>query len=113
LESEYLESELSSHSGSDEEYSPPQTASSCSDEDVNILDVSSDEALEVPDTDSKEDENQQAGKCKIKKHKTFRTYVKRKRNKEKIKKDEVKSVTVKTCSKREDGNSSQDTGQKT
>ena len=69
-ESEYPDSELPSHSRSGEEYSPPQTKSSCSNEDVNVLDMSSDE-----DTDSKEDEDQQAGKCKTKKHKTFRTYV--------------------------------------
>lgn len=46
LESECHESEFSCLAGSDTEYIPPQTESSCSDEDVNILHISSDEDLE-------------------------------------------------------------------
>lgn len=93
------ESEVSSHEGSDTEHSPPQTEPSGSNADVNIL---SEESL---DADSLEDKDQRAGKCKIKKHRNPKTYVKRKNNKEHTK---VKSVTIKTCTKRNDGKRSWD-----
>lgn len=110
------EAEFSSNTGSDPEYNPAQTDSSSSDEeDVKIPDKpssckesSSDEALEGPDTDSTEDEDRQRGKCTIQKHKNPRTYVKIKNKKQKMNKDEMKTVTIKTCTKREDGKRSWD-----
>lgn len=110
------EAEFSSNTGSDPEYNPAQTDSSSSDEeDVKIPDKpssckesSSDEALEGPDTDSTEDEDRQRGKCTIQKHKNPRTYVKIKNKKQKMNKDEMKTVTIKTCTKREYGKRSWD-----
>lgn len=58
-------------------------------------------------SDSKEDKGKSKGKCKIKKHRNPRTYVKRKANQEKMNKDKA-SVTIKTCTKREDGRRSWD-----
>lgn len=112
-ESDFSESELSSHTGSDPEYKPTQTASPSSDEEdlksqdkaLSCEKLSSDEDLKGPDTDSREDEDQQRGKCTIQKHKNPRTYVKRKKKKQNTNKtNKAKStVTIKTCTKREDG----------
>ncbi len=70
-ESESDASEFSNLTGSDPEYSPAQAELSSSDEDVKIPDKpssfeesSDDEALEGPDTDSREDKDQQTGKCR-------------------------------------------------
>ncbi|KAL7382928.1 hypothetical protein ABVT39_001764 [Epinephelus coioides] len=80
--------DFSSLTGSDPDYNPAQAESSCSDEDEKILgepssfkESSSDEAVGGLDADSGEDEDQETGKCNIKKQKTPRTYVKRKRKK--------------------------------
>lgn len=60
-ESESHDSEFSSHVGSDTEYIPPQIESSCSDEDVNVVDISSDETVEDLSTHSEEDKDLQTG----------------------------------------------------
>ena len=100
LDSHQEESEPSLLDTSDSggsEYSPSQSESSGSDAD----DILSEETLR---TDSSEEKPKRAGKCNIKKHRNRKTYVKRK-NKEDAK---VKSVTVKMCTKREDGRRSWD-----
>ncbi|KAI3376190.1 hypothetical protein L3Q82_016405 [Scortum barcoo] len=104
------ESELSRLSVSDQEYHPSGTASSSSDEDLRSPDKSCeklfcDEDLQGPDKKQEGDETQQRGKFTIQKDKKPRTYVKRKKKRQAINEtDNVTStVTIKTCTKREDG----------
>nr|XP_033471258.1 uncharacterized protein LOC117249624 [Epinephelus lanceolatus] len=112
---EESDGEFPSLTGPDPDYNPAQSELSSSDVDVINLDKPSlfkesfsDEAVEGPDTDSGEDKDQQTDKCNIKKHKTPRNYVKRNKKKVKMNKDEVKTVTIKTCTKRQNGKQSWD-----
>lgn len=105
-------SELSTNAGSEEEYKPPGTtcSSSSSDEEdlksratssCENLSSSDHEEVKGTDTDSKEDD-QPKGKCTIRKYKNPESYSKTKNKKQKT--DKTKStVTIKTCTKREDG----------
>lgn len=107
-ESESLESEVSSCAGLDPDSNPDsKTASSYSEDlspvkDASYKSLSSEEELEGSDR-SRSDKDKIRGKCTIKEQKNPKTYVKRHNKQLKIKANKGKStVTLKTCTKRED-----------
>ncbi|XP_031147359.1 uncharacterized protein LOC116044389 isoform X4 [Sander lucioperca] len=100
-------SELCSHTGLDPDYKPPLNASSSSDEEDlkspgKAKKLSSKEDFKGPDTNSSEDEDPQGGKITIRKKKNTKTYAKIQNKEQKRTKKVTVTVTVKTCTKRED-----------